>query len=175
MIIKENQLKKLREEYKDKTIVFAIGTFDMLHYEHVRYLNRAKALGDILVVAVKDDESARLKGNNRPIVSQDQRLYLIDNLACVDYCFLTTHHDVTKITDTLNIQLDYDTLNWWQILYKSFEKLKPDILYCEQNKALAPSRNAISKIFGTKVVTCKRTAIVSTTKLIDKIKNIDNN
>lgn len=175
MIIKENQLKTLREKYKDKTIVFAIGTFDMLHYEHVRYLNRAKALGDILVVAVKDDASARLKASNRPIVAQDQRLYLIDNLSCVDYCFLTSRHDISKITDTLNISLDDSTLNWWQILYKSFESLRPDILYCEQNKTLAPSRNAISKIFGTKIVTCKRTTIVSTTKLIDKIKNIDNN
>jgi len=68
-----------------RRIVFTNGVFDLLHPGHVRYLQGARALGDILVVGVNGDESVRRnKGPRRPINSQDERAELLAALACVD-------------------------------------------------------------------------------------------
>ncbi len=70
----------------DKKIVMTNGCFDILHTGHLTYLNQAKDLGDILVVAVNTDASVqKLKGPNRPINSADQRMFMLAGLACVDY------------------------------------------------------------------------------------------
>lgn len=68
-----------------KTVVFTNGCFDILHAGHVQYLNQAKALGDLLIVALNSDASVRrLKGDKRPINSQDDRAYVLKNLKAVD-------------------------------------------------------------------------------------------
>lgn len=72
-----------------KTVVFTNGCFDLLHRGHVSLLERAKALGDVLVVGVNDDASvARLKGKDRPLHSQEDRLAVLEALACVDFVVL---------------------------------------------------------------------------------------
>lgn len=69
-----------------KKIVFTNGVFDILHKGHVEYLNRAKSLGDILVVALNSDASVRrIKGNSRPVVGEDDRAFVVANLKSVDY------------------------------------------------------------------------------------------
>lgn len=69
-----------------RRIVFTNGCFDLLHRGHVTYLSRSKALGDVLVVAVNDDESvARLKGPSRPINPVADRLEVLAALSCVDH------------------------------------------------------------------------------------------
>jgi D-beta-D-heptose 7-phosphate kinase/D-beta-D-heptose 1-phosphate adenosyltransferase len=74
-----------RERAAGQRVVFTNGVFDILHRGHVTYLNRAKALGDVLVVAVNDDESVRrLKGDDRPINHLDDRLGVLEALSCVD-------------------------------------------------------------------------------------------
>ncbi len=72
---------------KHERIVFTNGCFDLMHVGHVRYLEAARALGDLLVVGVNSDESVRAlqKGPDRPIVPQDQRAEVLAALACVDY------------------------------------------------------------------------------------------
>ena len=66
-------------------IVFANGCFDLLHVGHVRYLKAAKALGDLLVVGINsDDQARRLKGEGRPLVSQDHRAEVVASLEAVD-------------------------------------------------------------------------------------------
>ncbi len=73
----------LREQ--GRRIVFTNGVFDILHRGHITYLNRAKALGDVLVVAVNSDASVRrLKGPERPINGLDDRLGVLEALSCVD-------------------------------------------------------------------------------------------
>jgi rfaE bifunctional protein nucleotidyltransferase chain/domain len=68
-----------------KTIVLANGCFDLLHVGHLRYLEGAKALGDMLVVGVNSDTQARkLKGDDRPFMSEDDRATMISALQCVD-------------------------------------------------------------------------------------------
>jgi D-beta-D-heptose 7-phosphate kinase/D-beta-D-heptose 1-phosphate adenosyltransferase len=69
-----------------RRIVFTNGCFDILHRGHVAYLNRAKALGDVLVVAVNGDDSVRrLKGPERPLNPLEDRLQVLEALACVDH------------------------------------------------------------------------------------------
>lgn len=74
-----------RERAAGHRIVFTNGCFDIIHRGHVTYLNRAKALGDVLVVAVNDDASVRrLKGLDRPINTLDDRLDVLEALSCID-------------------------------------------------------------------------------------------
>ena len=70
---------------KGQRIVFTNGVFDLLHRGHVEYLEEAAALGDRLVVGTNDDESVRrLKGPDRPLIPEQDRVELLEALACVD-------------------------------------------------------------------------------------------
>ncbi len=74
----------LREE--GRRLVFTNGCFDILHVGHVRYLQRARALGDALLVAINSDQSVRaLKGEGRPVMSEAERAEMLAALACVDF------------------------------------------------------------------------------------------
>lgn len=79
------ETKKFLEENKNKKIVFTNGCFDILHLGHVEYLNEAKAQGDVLIIGLNSDASVRrLKGENRPINNQHDRLKMLINLKAVD-------------------------------------------------------------------------------------------
>lgn len=73
-------------EFKYNTsVVLTNGVFDILHKGHISLLNEAKTLGDKLIVAINSDESTkRLKGNERPIKTQEERAFILRNLNCVD-------------------------------------------------------------------------------------------
>jgi len=78
-----------------KRIVFTNGCFDLMHVGHTRYLQAAKDLGDLLVVAVNSDASVRSlnKAPDRPIVSEAQRAEVVAALGCVDYVILFDEPD----------------------------------------------------------------------------------
>ena len=68
-----------------KTIVFTNGVFDLLHVGHLRYLQQARALGDVLIVGINSDRSVRaIKGADRPITPEAERAEILAALACVD-------------------------------------------------------------------------------------------
>ena len=82
------ELKRTIEDSRKagRKVVLANGCFDLLHAGHIRYLEGAKAQGDILVLAVNSDESVRqLKGDGRPIQSEAERTEILASLECVDY------------------------------------------------------------------------------------------
>lgn len=80
-------LDKLRSE--GKTIVTTNGCFDILHAGHVRYLNKAKTFGDVLVVALNSDKSVRaIKGEGRPVNNELNRAEVLCGLRSVDYVVL---------------------------------------------------------------------------------------
>jgi rfaE bifunctional protein nucleotidyltransferase chain/domain len=80
-------------------VVFANGCFDLLHVGHVRYLEAAKGLGDLLVVGVNSDEQVRhLKGEGRPYIPERERAEVIASLRAVDY--VTVFHEPT-VTELL--------------------------------------------------------------------------
>ncbi len=75
-----------REKSFDKKIVFTNGCFDILHVGHVKYLKKAKTLGDILILGLNSDNSVkRLKGNSRPINNAESRAAVLEALECIDY------------------------------------------------------------------------------------------
>ncbi len=80
----EITLKRLRKQ--NKKIVFTNGCFDILHKGHVQYLDKAKSFGDVLILGLNSDNSVKaLKGDNRPINTQDDRAYILAALESVDY------------------------------------------------------------------------------------------
>ena len=77
-------LRRLRQI--GKKVVFTNGCFDILHVGHVSYLQRARDLGDLLVLGLNSDASVRrLKGDTRPLVPEDDRAVILAALSCVDY------------------------------------------------------------------------------------------
>ena len=83
-------------------IVLANGGFDLLHVGHVRYLQQAKAQGDVLVVALNSDASLRaLKGEGRALIAEDGRVRLIAALACVDHVTLFAEPTVETVLRVL--------------------------------------------------------------------------
>ena len=90
-VVKINELLDIIKELKseNKVVVTTNGCFDILHVGHVRYLNQAKALGDILVVCLNTDKSVKkLKGDSRPINSENDRAEVLAGLSSVDYVIL---------------------------------------------------------------------------------------
>jgi rfaE bifunctional protein nucleotidyltransferase chain/domain len=74
-----------RQRAAGRTIVFANGAFDLLHVGHVRYLEAARREGDWLVVGVNSDRSVRAgKGEDRPILGEEERAEIVSALRCVD-------------------------------------------------------------------------------------------
>ena len=98
-------LPRLRTEASaaGRTIALANGVFDLFHVGHLRYLQGARALADLLVVAVNSDVSARLlgKGPGRPVVPAAERAEIVAALACVDHVVLFDARDVVPVIRAL--------------------------------------------------------------------------
>jgi len=87
---------------KKKRIVFTNGCFDLLHVGHVRYLEEAKVLGDVLIVGVNSDASVRkLKGPKRPILPEKERTEILSGLGCVDYVTVFDEADPLNLISSL--------------------------------------------------------------------------
>jgi D-glycero-beta-D-manno-heptose 1-phosphate adenylyltransferase len=81
----ELALRVAEARKQGKVIVLANGCFDVLHVGHVRYLEGAKAMGDLLIVGINSDNQARrLKGAGRPVLPHDQRAEIVASLEAVD-------------------------------------------------------------------------------------------
>jgi len=90
-IVSREELQSIRKGLRGqkKKVVFTNGVFDLIHRGHIDYLTRAKALGDVLIVGVNGDDSVRrIKGSNRPLVPESDRLFIVSNLCPVDYACL---------------------------------------------------------------------------------------
>ena len=95
-VLSQEDLLKERERLRaeGKIVVFTNGVFDLLHVGHVRYLSQARALGDVLIVAINSDQSVReLKGNDRPVTIEQERAEIIAALRQVNY--VTIFDDVS--------------------------------------------------------------------------------
>ena len=91
MLIKQSDLNNLLIRLKEqgKTIVTTNGCFDILHVGHVRYLEKAKSFGDVLIVALNSDKSVKsIKGESRPINNENDRAEVLSGLKSVDYVVL---------------------------------------------------------------------------------------
>ncbi|NJD91551.1 MAG: D-glycero-beta-D-manno-heptose-7-phosphate kinase, partial [Geobacter sp.] len=74
------------ERAKGRRIAFTNGCFDLLHVGHVKYLQKARSFGDLLIMGLNSDASIkRLKGEKRPLIGQDERAHILAALDCIDY------------------------------------------------------------------------------------------
>jgi rfaE bifunctional protein nucleotidyltransferase chain/domain len=86
-----------------RTVAFANGCFDILHVGHVRYLESAAREGDVLVVAINDDDSVKvLKGEGRPILAAEHRAELVAALRCVDFVVIFPEPTVAPLLEALH-------------------------------------------------------------------------
>jgi rfaE bifunctional protein nucleotidyltransferase chain/domain len=90
-----SELERVRAARPAARVVLANGCFDLLHVGHVRYLEDARARGDLLVVALNTDESVRaLKGPTRPLMPLEERAEVVGALRCVDYVLAFAERDM---------------------------------------------------------------------------------
>jgi rfaE bifunctional protein nucleotidyltransferase chain/domain len=94
--------QRARWRTEGKSVALANGVFDLLHVGHVRYLEGARALADVLVVAVNSDASTRAyKGPGRPLIPEAERAELVAALACTDAVLLFDEANVRSIIRAL--------------------------------------------------------------------------
>jgi D-beta-D-heptose 7-phosphate kinase/D-beta-D-heptose 1-phosphate adenosyltransferase len=152
-VVVRTDFLKIRERLKreGKKVVFTNGVFDIVHRGHVEYLTKAKALGDVLLVGMNTDDSVhRLKGPQRPIVSQDDRAFVLAALRVVDYVCL----------------FDEDTP------YNLVKAVVPDVLVKGSDWAIdSIVGKDIVEAAGGKVQTIDYVPNRSTTNIIQKIAN----
>ncbi len=143
-----NAISQLKHE--GKRIVFTNGCFDLLHIGHLQLLKQAKALGDILVVGVNNDESVKkLKGNERPLTGESSRANIVAALDCVDY--------VSVFEEDTPLEL--------------IKALKPDIIVKGGDYSIETvvGRDFVESYGGT-VCIVPLLEEISTSQLIDKIR-----
>ena len=109
-------LKKLTAKLagkRKKKVVFTNGCFDIIHAGHVRYLNKAKLLGDILVVGLNSDASVRvIKGPKRPIVPQRERAEILSALASIDYVVIFSGATPIKLIKAIKPDILVKGADW---------------------------------------------------------------
>jgi len=148
-ILNNEQIKRLSEEFKDtnQKIVFTNGCFDIIHSGHIKYLEEAKKMGDILIIGLNSDVSVKkLKGNDRPINNQNDRAYVLASLKIVDYVVIfneKTPYELIKVVQP-------------NILVKGGDYLNKKII----GEDIADEVKIVSFIEGK-----------STSKIIDTIRN----
>lgn len=107
-------VRRLRNSGRGKKIVFTNGCFDILHVGHVRYLNRARALGDVLVVGLNRDGSVRAqeKAPGRPLVGEKARAEVLSSLACVDHIVLFSDKTPVRLIQALRPDVLVKGADW---------------------------------------------------------------
>jgi D-beta-D-heptose 7-phosphate kinase / D-beta-D-heptose 1-phosphate adenosyltransferase len=105
------EISKVSDEcrMKNRKIVFTNGCFDIIHLGHIKYLETAKSLGDILILGLNSDNSVTsLKGDERPITRQDDRAYILAALEAVDYVVIfeedTPYNLIKKIKPNILVK-----------------------------------------------------------------------
>jgi D-beta-D-heptose 7-phosphate kinase/D-beta-D-heptose 1-phosphate adenosyltransferase len=149
--------EKLKEEIdqlqkEGKKTIFTNGCFDILHVGHARYLQEAKKIGDVLIVAINSDSSVRaIKGEKRPLIPEDERAEMVASLESVDY--VTIFHESTPL--------------------ELIEYLQPHIIVKggDWTEEEVVGRESVKKWGGT-VVIVPEIRGASTTNIIEKIIKI---
>jgi rfaE bifunctional protein nucleotidyltransferase chain/domain len=150
-IISVSDLTELRERLVRQVVVLGTGCFDIWHVGHLYYLRDARSQGDFLVVGVNSDRSIKtLKGPNRPIIGQDERVELVAAIRYVDYAFI------------------YDDV----VADDCIVTLRPNIFAIGESSLMAfPSEAAAAERVGARVYVVTRIPTASTTSIVSSIQS----
>jgi rfaE bifunctional protein nucleotidyltransferase chain/domain len=125
-------LKYLKKEVRrKKNIVLVGGTFDILHLDHIKFLEKSKRLGKTLIVCITSDKNVRhRKGNHRPIFTQSERAKVVSAIRAVDYVFIsnTSAYD-DKIISVLRPDILVFSFDGGKKLYRKKYKVKIEKSY----------------------------------------------
>ena len=155
IVLDYEKLKKITEGYQaiGRKVVVTIGSWDSLHIGQVRYIIRAKAAGDMLVVGFDSDRAIKLyKGEFRPLIPEEERAEMLTYLSDVDF--------VTALDDV-------DEKGNWQ--YELLKAVRPDIFVAVEDSYPEEQINEIQKYVAEPVVVLSRQADTSTSALIAKL------
>ena len=147
-------LAKVAEGFKaiNRKIVLTIGSWDLLHIGHVRYLLHAKSQGDILMVGVDTDRAIKYyKGPLRPIVPEIERMEMLSYQACVDF--------VTRLDDV-------DDKGRWQ--YELLKKIRPDVFVAVVDSYPKKQLADIKRYCKQLVVLPRQAENTSTTRMVQE-------
>jgi D-glycero-beta-D-manno-heptose 1-phosphate adenylyltransferase len=145
-------LRDVLEEHRRqrRRIVLANGVFDLLHVGHVRYLHAARAEGDILVVGINSDSSARArKGEGRPVMTERARAAVVAALGAVDYVVIFDELDVNDL----------------------IREIRPDVHAKGTDYAVdtVPERDLANQ-FGIRIAICGDRKDHSTRDILDRVR-----
>ncbi|NCO11761.1 hypothetical protein CO038_01170 [Candidatus Pacearchaeota archaeon CG_4_9_14_0_2_um_filter_39_13] len=161
MIINSEELRKIREQNKDRKIVFCSGNFDLTHAGHILFFEDCKRLGDLLVVGIGGD-SIMFENKKRVILNEHIRLKTIDSLKPVDLVLLDK---ISNIGNRLKF-IDF-----------VLEELKPDFYVVNEDAFDMPYRKTLCERLNINLKILPRTCPpefgkISTSELIRKIKEL---
>lgn len=149
-IIAASELNVLREHLSGRVVVLATGCFDILHVGHIYFLKEARAQGDVLVVGINSDRAVKLiKGQERPIVGQNDRATILAAFRDVNYVFI---FDDTVADDSIT-------------------RLRPNVFAIGEESVKAyPSESIAAEAIGARVHHISRLPAPSTTSIMADIK-----
>ncbi len=153
-LISQSDLMTLREKLKekDKKIVFTAGSWDLLHAGQCRYLEEAKAHGDILVVGVSSNSAIKqVKGPNKPILDEKLRAEMLTHLRAVDFVTLLPEPSCAPSLGLLKPDIFITVKEDWTDNYKQSKEYK-----------------TVTKYGGEVVVVPRQSIAVSTTKIVQR-------
>lgn len=154
-LIDLEKLSKISHELRaaGKTVVATNGCFDLLHVGHIRYLQKARTFGDVLIVGVNGDASVRkLKGAARPITDERDRAEILAALECVDMVVIFSDERAVKFLEAAS-----------PAVYVKGGDYTPDTLNSEE-------RSILAKV-GAKIEIIPFEKGYSTSILIDRLRN----
>lgn len=142
-----------------KKVVCTIGSWDILHVGHLRYLTLAAEHGDVLVVGVDSDRTVKLyKGPLRPIIPQDERIEMLSYQGCIDYIVLVD---------------DVDEKGAWQ--YELIKKVQFDVFVVEGSSYTEQQQEVIKSCCGELVVLTRQAEKTSSTGIIQLVLKANKN
>jgi len=166
LIITLKDLSKI----KDRDIVICAGWFDMFHVGHLRFLNKANAEANrLLIVVMNDADGKYVKGANRPLINQNDRAEIIDNLKCVDYTIISEDIKNNKPYPD-ELKSDEKSKLLWDRYIPIIEELQPSKVFALEETLKFNGIGTYIEGLGIKVIYADRTNGISTTMIEDKLK-----
>jgi D-glycero-beta-D-manno-heptose 1-phosphate adenylyltransferase len=153
-LISQSDLMTLHEKLKEKgkRIVFTAGSWDLLHVGQCRYLEEAKAQGDILVVGVSSNEAIRrVKGPNKPILDEKIRAEMLTYLRSVDFVTMLPEPSCAPTLGLLRPDVFITVREDWAANYKESKEYK-----------------TVTKYGGSVAVVDRQSTALSTTKIVQR-------